>query len=404
MKIIAISKNEKDKIINNEIERLPLDDREKGSIVVSLEYIKKFDRSRKIEIENLYIEKNMPFEIKLSSNLLAVYSSSNKHILYYATYNVNDLKELAKEYSLGIPIKEDDYVLYDKIEEYSYEYPAEGNLFILVSVDFDLTYKPLKVTLYKSEHLHNGWDLWMSGVSYVNKQIKEYGQVMIRTYWDKYTKLKKETKIVNKKKNLESVFKNLEVIFSKEQNNTNVYKYDKFPLKVAMNWSADIYDKYMNKVDTKYFNPSYCLKRFLQATTNSDNDYPFLKTENMIRYWIGDASYENKKEKEYFFAVTEGTKQIDEIAKFFNLKVPYDEILKKVIDKNPEKIRVKFLDLYFAGKGKYVPVILCSLVFDGDVARELVLYTFNRPWETEDDCEVIKEYNSIDNMISNDLE
>lgn len=350
-----------------------------------------------------YLIEQLPFVLGYEKNVMAVGYSNKENVyeVYFATYDQQDLEDILIWCKQLSPInekqKED---IYGDLEHYCFGSPLKDKPFILVSVKLTNIGAPYMCKLYTYPKTYKGWSLWMSGTSYINGKVLEQGQVMSRVFWKMYDKVKQSPSFINKVGTVMGLYKGLEVIVSVIQDKLVVYRYT---LGTLMNWKADIYDKELNLVDTKHFYPSNFLKRFMSNDSNRDQDYTFLGSPPAIDYWLGEARYDKSDIKEYFFAVTRGSHQIEQVANYYGIPVPYDASLKQLIDTRPEELRVKYLDLMLAGEGRAIPVIACSLLVKNGKPFSMVLYSFNRPFETDKDCECIKDYSIIDTIISKDL-
>lgn len=350
-----------------------------------------------------YLTEQLPFVLGYEKNVMAVGYSDKENVyeVYFGTYSQQDLEDILAWCKQVSPInekqKED---IYGDLEHYCFGSPLKDKPFILVSVKLTNIGAPYMCKLYTYPKTYRGWSLWMSGISYINGKVLEQGQVMSRVFWKMYDKVKQSPSFINKVTTVMGLYKGLEIIVSTIQDKLVVYKYTSGTL---MNWKADIYDKEFNLVDTKHFYPSNFLKRFMSNDSNRDQDYTFLGFPPAIDYWLGEARYDKSDIKEYFFAVTRGSHQIEQVANYYSIPVPYDASLKQLIDTKPEELRVKYLDLMLAGEGRAIPVIVCSLLVKNGKPFSMVLYSFNRPFETDKDCEYIRDYSIIDTIISKDL-
>ena len=107
-----------------------------------------------------------------------------------------------------------------------------------------------------------------------------------------------------------------------------------------------------------------------------------------VRFWLGRAWYASTNEQELLFAVTGGSKQLDQVATYYGLPAPYGEQQKAWLDEAPEKIRARHYDLHGLGEGRYAPVVVASVTFVDKRPTRLLLYTFMRQWEFEEQIEL----------------
>ena len=102
-----------------------------------------------------------------------------------------------------------------------------------------------------------------------------------------------------------------------------------------------------------------------------------------VDFWLG-RSWCNDDEQELLFAVTGNSAQLQMVADYYGLNVPYNDAQKAVLDTNPELYRARHYDLYGLGDGQFAPVIVASVTFVNKKPTRLLLYTFLRQWEFED--------------------
>jgi hypothetical protein len=117
-----------------------------------------------------------------------------------------------------------------------------------------------------------------------------------------------------------------------------------------------------------------------QATAGFDlgSNFPEYHKAPHVKWWIGRSILKN--EEELYFHV-ENTKILNEVCWYYGLEVPYTKELRKLIDNDPTAIRFKSEDLEQKGPGKFVEILLASVVFVDKVPVGIKFYETTRPVE-----------------------
>lgn len=132
-------------------------------------------------------------------------------------------------------------------------------------------------------------------------------------------------------------------------------------------------------VCTKYYESSNMFRAALLRVTSGTN-YPGYNKAPHVKWWLGRSWLENNTEEELYFHA-ESKETLDNICLYYGLPVPYDEEVGRVLKENPKKIRFRSYDLENLGPGKFVEVILCSVVFHNKVPVGIKLYEVTRAYE-----------------------
>lgn len=138
-------------------------------------------------------------------------------------------------------------------------------------------------------------------------------------------------------------------------------------------------------IRTRHYESSDFVRRMVANMTNGPT-YAEFDLCPAVTFWLGRAWVEGG-EQELLFAVTEGSGQLDRVAAYYGLPVPYNAEQKAVLDSKPELYRARHYDLYGRGEGQYAPVVVASVTFSEGRAIRLLLYTFMRQWEFEEQIE-----------------
>lgn len=109
-------------------------------------------------------------------------------------------------------------------------------------------------------------------------------------------------------------------------------------------------------------------------------NYPGYNKAPHVKWWLGRSWFDTNNEEELYFHV-ESKEILDGICQYYNLPVPYDEELAEVLETNPKKIRYRSEDLNKLGEGKFVEIVLASVVFQDKVPTAIKLYEITRPDE-----------------------
>jgi hypothetical protein len=96
-----------------------------------------------------------------------------------------------------------------------------------------------------------------------------------------------------------------------------------------------------------------------------------------INFWLGRSYFEDGGLEEVYFH-SENSALLEMVAVYYSLPVPYDDELKDRLDNDPESLRMRHYDINGEGEGKFVPVVVSSIIFDGDQAVGFRIYEFLR--------------------------
>jgi len=152
-------------------------------------------------------------------------------------------------------------------------------------------------------------------------------------------------------------------------------------------WQGNEIDTTDTIVRIKHYESS-AFMRHIVAGMNTGPTYDTFDLCPDILIWLGRSWYEDHDEQELLFAVTDGSKQLDQVATYYDLPIPYSDTQKLILDTTPELYRARHYDLYSRGDGGYAPVIVASITFVENKPIRLLLYTFTRQWEFEEPIEI----------------
>lgn len=96
-----------------------------------------------------------------------------------------------------------------------------------------------------------------------------------------------------------------------------------------------------------------------------------------VNFWLGRSYFEDGGVEELYFH-SENSELLEKVSLYYDLPVPYDEELKYILDNDPESLRMRHYDINGEGEGNFVPVVVSSIVFDGDQAVDFRIYEFIR--------------------------
>lgn len=291
--------------------------------------------------------------------------------LFFSFKDMEELKSVAEYYNLPFPISED---MKQTIinSPHKVNYSRIGDHYIIPA---SIQYRngvPSLFKLYTYPTEIDGWSTWMKGFSYHNEgQLYESGSIT-----QQLTGGKENEHFFTRG---EGNYKRAERIKSMVdgETSTNYYfvKVEDGGDPIIM-WEAEETNLITNVKRIKKYQSSKMIRQIIGNLT-SGNNFEEYNLPSEISFVLGRSYYEDSNETEIFFVAT-NSDQLKSISDHYNLKVPYDDRLKNLLDNDPASMRVRHYDLLGLGEGKYVPVVACGLLFIDNIATQIKLYEFTR--------------------------
>lgn len=299
--------------------------------------------------------------------------------LYFAMDSAEQIKKVAAYYGLPIPAQDS---LLDEIEAapecYSY-WNASGRHITPAGVKF-IDGKPAVFKLYTYPKPFGSWDVWMYGVAWHNGgKCWESGAI--------YTKRTGGAAIEGAQMRTTDYEVKAEVIYSDRADGASIsYEFTRGRDPVLF-WQGNEIDENGATVRVKHYESSDFVRRMV-ANMSGGPTFAEFDLCPAVRFWLGRAWYDDADEQELLFAVVDGSNQLDRVASYYGLPVPYSAEQKTILDSKPELYRARHYDLYGQGEGRYAPVIVASVTFMEGKPVRLLLYTFLRQWDFEEQIEL----------------
>jgi len=298
-------------------------------------------------------------------------NENQNYDLFFAVDNIEQLKSVANYYNLPYPIT-------FEIENIITNSPENIHMWKIGSrsiVPAGIQYRnglPSILKLYTYPTEIEGWSTWMKGYSYYNEgELYESGSITQQLTGG----LEKENYFTRGEGN----YKRAECIKSTVdgQTSTNYYfvKVEDGGDPIIM-WEAEETNLNTNVKRIKKYESSKMIRQAI-ANLTSGNNFEEYNLPSEISFVLGRSYYENSNETEIFF-VAKDSEQIKSIADHYNLKVPYNNLLKEKLNNDPASMRVRHYDLLGLGEGNFVPVVACGLLFVDNVVTQIKLYEFTR--------------------------
>lgn len=298
-------------------------------------------------------------------------SETKNYDIFFAVDSIEQLSQVAQYYNLPYPINS--YV--ENIIKNSPEtihFWRIGNRSIIPAGIQYRNGQPSIFKLYTYPTEISGWSTWMKGYSYHNEgEIFEHGKIL--------QQLTGGIDSPNYNTRGEGNHKRAECIESTvdEKLHTKYYfvKVDDGGDPIIM-WQAEETNLLTNVKRIKKYKSSKMMRQVIGNLTSGDN-FEEYNLPPEISFVLGRSYFEDSNETEIFFVAT-NSDQIKSISEHYNLKVPYDDRLKNLLNNDPASMRVRHYDLLGLGEGKYVPVVACGLLFIDNIATQIKLYEFTR--------------------------
>ena len=141
-------------------------------------------------------------------------------------------------------------------------------------------------------------------------------------------------------------------------------------------WQGEVTDSSTGAKKIKHYESTKMFREVIGNLSTGNN----LETHDLcpdVNFWLGRSFYDDGSEDELYF-VAENSEQLDKVAGYYSLPVPYNDSLKDKLDNEPELLRVRYYDMLKLGEGNFVPVVAASVVIKENVAVKIKLYEFTR--------------------------
>lgn len=142
-------------------------------------------------------------------------------------------------------------------------------------------------------------------------------------------------------------------------------------------WRANEFDENNNKINTRYFESSVQIRRHVGGL-NSGNDLSSYNLSPAVSLWAGRSWWETGPEEEIFFVVDGGSSQLQAVADYYNLTNPCNIEISQILDATPNLYRAT----------NRFPYVLASIQFVDNIPTKLLLHTFVRQTEFQDQIEL----------------
>ena len=301
--------------------------------------------------------------------------------VFFAVNSVQQLQEVATYYGLPFPATATVAQLIDSQPASIQFWNVGGRPIVPGGVKF-IDGVPSILKLYTYPRTHGLWDVWMYGASYHDHgQCWEAGAV-----FQKYTGGAEEP---NAQMRGSNSFKKAERILSRRADGLHTsYEYtkgveDKDP---AIFWKG---------VETNSAGQAGRIKRYESSETVRKALYRMKSGTTLegrdlcpgVAIWLGRSYYDEGNDEELLFCI-QSREMLDQVAEYYGLPIPYSPEQAAVLDSNLQLYRARHYDLLGLGEGNHLPVVVGGVVFQNGVPQKLLLYTFLRQWEFEEQIEL----------------
>jgi hypothetical protein len=137
-----------------------------------------------------------------------------------------------------------------------------------------------------------------------------------------------------------------------------------------IHWEGVLSDgRIINYESSKTFREGY-------GNLSTGSDFDSYDKAPVVNKWLARSWIEDGEEELIF--LVENREMLDNVAAYYSLPIPYNDDIKPILDGNLQAIRIKSLDLDGKGPGKFVAVVVASIVFEDNVATKFRLYKTSR--------------------------
>jgi len=291
--------------------------------------------------------------------------------LFFAVQSAEELKSVATYYNLPYPITSEVEDLITNSPNTIHFWRAD-NIWI---VPAGIQYRngvPTLLKLYTYPTDVPGWKTWMLGNSWINNgQLYESGG----TYHQLTGGHGKEGYILRGKGSFQKAESIVSTVDGESSSNYTYTKTDEGGDPVIM-WQAEVTDSSTGVKHIRHYESTRMFREVIGNLSTGNNLEEYDRSPD-VEFWLGRSFYDDSDEAELYF-VAEDSNQMEKVANYYSLLVPYNEELKNKLDNDPESLRVRNYDMLKLGEGNFVPVVAASIVFEGNVAVRMKLYEFTR--------------------------
>lgn len=298
--------------------------------------------------------------------------------LGFAVDSAEQLQQIAEYYNLPYPITSEISTLIDTKPENICLWNI-GRPIVLGAVKF-IAGLPAILKLYTFPKPHESWTVWMYGISYYDHgKCYEAGAI--------YNKFTGGIDIAGAEMRGQMGFRKAEIIESNREDGVRTRYSFVDKVDPGMFWQGNELDSNGNVLRIKHYESTRAVRimigKLKAGPTLSDRDLC-----PAVKFWVGRSWYDNSTEEELLFAVTGGSAMLDAVAEYYNLPVPYNQEQKIILDTKPELYRARHYDFLNLGEGKMIPGVIASVIIKDNKPDRLLLYTFLRQWEFENQIEL----------------
>jgi hypothetical protein len=296
--------------------------------------------------------------------------------LFFAVNSTSQLHQVAQYYGLAYPVTDAVGSIIDAAPETICWKRVEARPIVLGAIKY-IAGRATYLKLYVYPKAHKDWDVWMYGASYYDHgKCWESGAV--------FQKYSGGVDIPVAQMRGKNGYQKAELILSEREDGvTTSYQYtrgleDRDP---AIFWKGiEFSSGQAGKV--KRYESSLTVRKALYRMKSGTT----LEGKDLcpaVALWLGRSYYEDSTEEELLFCV-QSREMLDQVAEYYSLTIPYDEEQKAILDTNLQLYRARHYDLLGLGEGYHVPVVVGSILLKNGQPEKLLLYTFLRQWELED--------------------
>jgi hypothetical protein len=291
--------------------------------------------------------------------------------LFFAVQSVEELKAAAVYYKLPYPITSEIEDLITNAPNTIHFWKADDIWVVPAGVQYRNGVATL-LKLYTYPTDVPGWKTWMLGSSYVNNgTVHESGGI----YHQLTGGHGKEGYILRGKGSHQKAESIVSSVDGESSTNYTFTKRDEGGDPVIM-WQGEVTDSKTGNKKIKHYKSTKMFREVMCNLTSGDN----LETYDLcpdVNFWLGRSFYDDGSEDELYF-VAENSAQLDKVAGYYSLSVPYNDSLKAKLDNEPELLRVRYYDMLKLGEGNFIPIVAASVVIKENAAVKIKLYEFTR--------------------------
>lgn len=283
---------------------------------------------------------------------VGTYENTDNKELFFRVENKDQLVTISEYYQLSYPLSEEQTKTLENSPETIATCWNDKEDLVLGSVKFT-SGKPTLLKVYFMHKHHGKWEMVNRGRVFCEKKtIEEGGWFHDRAKGSKYE--------------------------SKGQDFTVKYVRGSNPQEPLANWEGHITNTKTGETKIKYFESSRMV-RLAVCSFTIGSDYPEYDKAPEVKWWLGRSYIENEEEELYFHI--ESKEMLDKVCSYYDLPVPYNLELERVLTNNIRSIRFKSYDLLKLGEGNFVEVVVGSVVFVDEKPVAVRLYETKRPNE-----------------------